>query len=480
LVQNRPYDYKIDVWALGCVLYHLTNLEPPFIGENLISLGYNIVNKPPKPLNVMYSIRLSNFIFRLLEKNPGKRPRVADLLREIEISYKKTTREEKKREKIEVSNEKEYLMLKRNILEEKGMKYKKIHEKYNKIIEKNEEKIQKNTSIPVFSEYLNNNNNNLNKFESFSQIKMNKNVGNPVKIASDFENPDKNEKMQEKNIETKEKLVTLNEDKEKLEKNQIPLKNNFMNNDNKEEEAFPRKTTENEKDQILSENKRKCETLPKSDKRVHSIFEIKNPKNINSFIFSEKGPHYFKNRPVSASFKPKLRTAENFYPQLKNLLQQKQENQTKTPEIPPNSAKLQEHKKKPEKNNYGIEEKYVNNVNSKSPFLLRPKSAMLPYSRPLKDNNGLHEKMEIMRKSKIVDNNGNNLEDYSETKGIKPHLKYDGNYIDNDETKKYRNGEIFKDSAEGLPKAIIRPQTAVIRGEMNQNSRKKLTIYDLF
>jgi len=173
LVQNRPYDYKIDVWALGCVLYHLTNLEPPFIGENLISLGYNIVNKPPKPLNVMYSIRLSNFIFRLLEKNPGKRPRVADLLREIEISYKKTTREEKKREKIEVSNEKEYLMLKRNILEEKGMKYKKIHEKYNKIIEKNEEKIQKNTSIPVFSEYLNNNNNNLNKFESFSQIKMN-------------------------------------------------------------------------------------------------------------------------------------------------------------------------------------------------------------------------------------------------------------------------------------------------------------------
>lgn len=39
LVLNKPYDSKIDVWALGCVLYHLANLETPFLGENLISLG---------------------------------------------------------------------------------------------------------------------------------------------------------------------------------------------------------------------------------------------------------------------------------------------------------------------------------------------------------------------------------------------------------------------------------------------------------
>lgn len=58
LVQHLPYDFKViieltwkvDIWAFGCVIFHLAALEPPFIGENLINLGYNIVNKPPKPL----------------------------------------------------------------------------------------------------------------------------------------------------------------------------------------------------------------------------------------------------------------------------------------------------------------------------------------------------------------------------------------------------------------------------------------------
>ena len=34
LVKQKPYDYKVDIWALGCVLYHLACLSPPFYGEN--------------------------------------------------------------------------------------------------------------------------------------------------------------------------------------------------------------------------------------------------------------------------------------------------------------------------------------------------------------------------------------------------------------------------------------------------------------
>ncbi len=30
LVKQNPYDYKIDIWALGCAIYHLSCLEPPF------------------------------------------------------------------------------------------------------------------------------------------------------------------------------------------------------------------------------------------------------------------------------------------------------------------------------------------------------------------------------------------------------------------------------------------------------------------
>ena len=70
----------MDIWALGCVLYHLATLEPPFYGENLITLGYNIVHKFPKPIGNTYSHKLSAFIFKLLEKSPTNRPRIHDIL----------------------------------------------------------------------------------------------------------------------------------------------------------------------------------------------------------------------------------------------------------------------------------------------------------------------------------------------------------------------------------------------------------------
>ncbi|EGR33342.1 protein kinase domain protein [Ichthyophthirius multifiliis] len=45
LVKQQPYDLKVDIWAIGVVLYHISALEPPFQGENLIALGYSIFYK---------------------------------------------------------------------------------------------------------------------------------------------------------------------------------------------------------------------------------------------------------------------------------------------------------------------------------------------------------------------------------------------------------------------------------------------------
>jgi serine/threonine protein kinase len=74
LIKQQPYDYKVDMWSLGCSLYHLASLEPPFGGDNLITLGNNIVKTKHKSISSQYSKELSYIVDRLLNKKPEKRP----------------------------------------------------------------------------------------------------------------------------------------------------------------------------------------------------------------------------------------------------------------------------------------------------------------------------------------------------------------------------------------------------------------------
>ena len=80
LIRQQPYDLKIDVWALGCAVYHLASLEPPFYADNLIALGNNIVHKAPKPLPSCFTPKLQSFIDKLLCKCSTDRPSAKDVL----------------------------------------------------------------------------------------------------------------------------------------------------------------------------------------------------------------------------------------------------------------------------------------------------------------------------------------------------------------------------------------------------------------
>ena len=71
--KDSPYSYKSDLWSIGCVIYELCALRPPFGGKDLDELFVNVCKGKPERINYVYTDDLWKMILLLLQVDVNKR-----------------------------------------------------------------------------------------------------------------------------------------------------------------------------------------------------------------------------------------------------------------------------------------------------------------------------------------------------------------------------------------------------------------------
>ena len=92
---DKPYSYKSDLWSIGCVIYELCSLYPPFGGRDLDELYANVCKGKIKRINKIYSDDLWKMINMLLQVDVNKRVDCDQFLKSKLILRKKKELKEK-------------------------------------------------------------------------------------------------------------------------------------------------------------------------------------------------------------------------------------------------------------------------------------------------------------------------------------------------------------------------------------------------
>ena len=231
ILKNQGYDYSIDVWSLGVLLYELIHSYSPFVVNDLDinKIENNIVTKELK-----FQKKLSNdckdLITKLLMKNAEKRMKIEDIYEHPFVLR--------------------YINMINLYIKVNKMKNENINNNSNenkKIFNNNNSKIKDEKSNKNKSTIINASQDSFSEFETVPNEPEVKNI--PVNYGNIVRNSTKIKINQEENIKSNRTYINNNfiknfEHKKTLSLNNLKFEDNNFNNDNKE--LFIKKKLKNE------------------------------------------------------------------------------------------------------------------------------------------------------------------------------------------------------------------------------------------
>ena len=95
-INESEYNEKSDIWSLGCIVYEMAALAPPFHADNQLALAMKIKQGVFKRLPSRYSDELMRAVRWMLKVEAVERPNVEDLLNLPHVSMRLRDRALKK------------------------------------------------------------------------------------------------------------------------------------------------------------------------------------------------------------------------------------------------------------------------------------------------------------------------------------------------------------------------------------------------
>ena len=78
---DKPYDSKSDIWSLGCVVYEMLALHPPFRAEDMEGLYNKVIKGQYEKICDKYSKDISDILKFLFKVKPNERPSCGQILK---------------------------------------------------------------------------------------------------------------------------------------------------------------------------------------------------------------------------------------------------------------------------------------------------------------------------------------------------------------------------------------------------------------